>query len=149
MSSDGLTKIDEPECYGLLRTRRLGRIGFRHGDQVLVLPVFYALDGHDIVFRTSPGAKLDAAVLGTRVAFEVDDEHDGWSVLVSGHAAEVRDANEKQRARAVLGRAWPAGERELIVRISGEHVSGRRIPVAAISLVDQPLSDNRLNSTAH
>ena len=148
MSSLGLTKIDEPECYGLLRTRRLGRVGFRHGDQVLVLPVFYALEGHDVVFRTSPGAKLDAAVLATRVAFEVDSEQDGWSVLVCGHASEVRDEDEKQRARAALGNAWPAGQRDLIVRISGERVTGRRVPVA-ISLVDQPPSDKRLNSAAH
>lgn len=127
MTRSGLDIVDETECQSLLAGASFGRIGFRHGETVLVLPVFYALDGRDVVFRTAPGAKLDAAVLTARVAFEVDDEHGGWSVLVVGHAAEIRTAEERRRVRALLRDTWTPGNRELLVRIRAEHVSGRRL----------------------
>jgi nitroimidazol reductase NimA-like FMN-containing flavoprotein (pyridoxamine 5'-phosphate oxidase superfamily) len=127
MTRTGLDLVERDECDALLRTATLGRLGFRHGDMVLVLPVYYALDGGDVVFRTAPGAKLDAAVLGARVAFEVDDETEGWSVLVIGHASEIRDDAERRRVRDALVEHWPTGTRELLVRVAAEHVSGRRL----------------------
>lgn len=125
MTSDGLEFIDEDDCYRLLRSASLGRVGVRHGDLPLVLPVYYAVDGHDIVFRTVPGAKLDAAVLGNRVAFEVDSESDHWSVLVIGHVREIRDAAESDRVRKLVAQPMP-GRHERVVRVVAEHVSGRR-----------------------
>jgi nitroimidazol reductase NimA-like FMN-containing flavoprotein (pyridoxamine 5'-phosphate oxidase superfamily) len=125
MSSDGLEFIAEDECYRLLRGATLGRVGVRHGELPLVLPVYYALDGRDVVFRTVPGAKLDAAVLGNRVAFEVDSEFEHWSVLVIGHVREIRDDAERRRMRDRLSQLIP-GTHERVVRIVAEHVSGRR-----------------------
>jgi nitroimidazol reductase NimA-like FMN-containing flavoprotein (pyridoxamine 5'-phosphate oxidase superfamily) len=127
MISQGLHVLDETECYQLLRQRTFGRVGLRHGDIILVLPVFYALVDHDVVFRTSPGAKLDAAVLEARVSFEVDDPVPGWSVLLVGYAHEITDPDEAARAVAALGHDWPAGERNRLVRIVADRVSGRRL----------------------
>jgi nitroimidazol reductase NimA-like FMN-containing flavoprotein (pyridoxamine 5'-phosphate oxidase superfamily) len=97
-------------------------------DEPVILPVFYALVDGEIVFRTDPGTKLIAAVLETRVAFEVDDADDGWSVLVVGHAHEVRSPSAAMtRLEARLDGLWPPGERERVVRIEIEKVSGRRL----------------------
>jgi nitroimidazol reductase NimA-like FMN-containing flavoprotein (pyridoxamine 5'-phosphate oxidase superfamily) len=128
MTSQGLQRIDEAECRVLLHSRTLGRVGIHIADQLAILPVYYAVMEHDIVFRTDPGTKLDAAVLGTRVVFEVDNASPGWSVMVRGHAQQIRDADDVARARTLLGHDWPAGEREQYVRIVAEQVTGRRLP---------------------
>src|SRR5205085_6325353 len=104
MTNDGLASIEEEDCYRLLRSGTLGRVGVRHGELPLVLPVYYALDGRDVVFRTVPGAKLDAAILGNRVAFEVDSESEHWSVLVVGHVREIRARAERERVRKQLAK---------------------------------------------
>jgi nitroimidazol reductase NimA-like FMN-containing flavoprotein (pyridoxamine 5'-phosphate oxidase superfamily) len=131
MSSEGFERITEEECRQLLAGRGLGRIGFSHGGLILVMPVYFVTIKHDILFRTSPGAKLDAAVLNNRVAFEVDNEAAGWSVLVTGHAAEIREGEQLERAREALADRWPPGMRERFVRVGIEHISGRRLARAA------------------
>jgi nitroimidazol reductase NimA-like FMN-containing flavoprotein (pyridoxamine 5'-phosphate oxidase superfamily) len=129
MTHEGIDVLDRSECYTLLRTQRLGRVALKLGDELVILPVYYAVLDDDVVFRTSPGMKLDAAVLRTTVAFEVDDEvpAPGWSVLVSGHVQELRGAREEEAARTILGHDWPEGEREHIVRLRAEKVTGRRL----------------------
>jgi len=127
MTSNDLDVLDEPECRQLLRDRTFGRVGVQIGTELAVLPVYYAIVDDDIVFRTSPGTKLTAALVGARVAFEIDNPSPGWSVLIRGHAHELRDAQSESRARAALGHDWPAGEREHYVRIATEVVSGRRL----------------------
>lgn len=131
MTSRGLQVLDEVECYQFLHSRTLGRVGVQVAGRVSVLPVYYAVMEHDVVFRTAPGTKLDAAVLGTEVAFEVDNASPGWSVLVRGHAQEIRDDTTLVHAKSLLGHDWPAGERDRCVRIVTEHISGRRLPPGA------------------
>jgi nitroimidazol reductase NimA-like FMN-containing flavoprotein (pyridoxamine 5'-phosphate oxidase superfamily) len=126
----GVSAIDETDCYVLLRGRTLGRVAVKLADDLVILPVYYAVMDRDIVFRTAPGTKLDAAVLKTKVAFEVDGTSPGWSVLVRGHAEELRDPALQTRARSLLGSDWPAGDREELVRIRAERVTGRRLPPA-------------------
>jgi nitroimidazol reductase NimA-like FMN-containing flavoprotein (pyridoxamine 5'-phosphate oxidase superfamily) len=128
MTSQGLETIDRAECDILLRGRTFGRVGVKIADEFAILPVYYAVVDDDIVIRTDPGTKLDAAVMGDRVAFEIDGTAPGWSVLVTGHAREVKDQAEQQRARARLGNDWPEGERDHLVAIRMERVSGRRLP---------------------
>jgi uncharacterized protein len=122
--------LDETECYVLLRGRTLGRVAVKLAEDLVILPVYYAVMDDDIVYRTAPGTKLDAAVLRTKAAFEVDGASPGWSVLVRGHAEEIRAPAEQQRARQLLGNDWPAGERDQLVRIRAEQVTGRRLPPA-------------------
>ncbi len=125
--NDHLEPLSEADCYMHLHRRTLGRVAVHVADDLVILPVYYAVLDHDVVFRTSPGTKLDAAVMGTRVAFEIDSTTPPWSVLVRGHAHEVRGDAEKERARYLLGNDWPAGERERYVRIAAEHVTGRAL----------------------
>jgi nitroimidazol reductase NimA-like FMN-containing flavoprotein (pyridoxamine 5'-phosphate oxidase superfamily) len=128
VTSRGLDLLGTDECIGLLRTNSFGRVGMRLADDPVILPVFYAIVDDEVVFRTDPGTKLIAAVLETRVAFEIDDRADGWSVLVIGRAHEVRNPSPEMTAiETPLDDFWPAGERERFVRIEIERVTGRRL----------------------
>jgi nitroimidazol reductase NimA-like FMN-containing flavoprotein (pyridoxamine 5'-phosphate oxidase superfamily) len=127
MTSRGLDVLTTEECLDLLRQNSFGRVGLKIAEDLTILPVYYASAGDDIVFRTDPGTKLIAAVLDTRVAFEVDDRNDGWSVLVTGHAHEVRAESDAADARERLDQFWADGNRERVVRIEIERITGRRL----------------------
>ncbi len=122
-----LRMADEAERYALLHSRRLGRVGVHLAVEITIFPVSYAVTERDIVFRTGPGTKLSAALLGTRVAFEADKASPGWSVLDRGHAHEIVEHDEKVHAPSRLGHDWPAGERNQFVRITAGQVTGRRL----------------------
>lgn len=128
MSSYGLAILDRPECETLLATQSVGRVGL---STPMVLPVQYSMFDGDVVFRTAPGEKLIAAVLGRTVAFEIDDfdvaAMTGWSVVVVGRAEEVTDRDELARLRELDLRPWAGELRDRFVRIHTEELSGRRI----------------------
>lgn len=125
-----LEELTVGECLELLRSRELGRVGFCVGDDPTILPVNYRVIANGVVFRTAPGAKLAAALVHARVAFEVDDvdveEARGWSVLVVGTATELRDGASREQAESlgVLSRA--PGSKEHFVVVPTEQVTGRR-----------------------
>jgi nitroimidazol reductase NimA-like FMN-containing flavoprotein (pyridoxamine 5'-phosphate oxidase superfamily) len=131
MKTASIEILHEADCLALLREGTLGRVGLRHGTELLVLPVYYAVVDNKIVFRTAPGAKLDAAVLGMNVAFEVDHGSPGWSVLVHGRAEELRSEDDQVKARASLGSDWPPGERERLTAIRIDRITGRRLHFAS------------------
>ena len=83
-----LTELSTEECYALLASRPVGRIAFVVDDAPIVLPVNHAVDGDDIIFRTSPRTELGRRMIRGQVAFEVDDfdefNQSGWSVLFQG-----------------------------------------------------------------
>jgi nitroimidazol reductase NimA-like FMN-containing flavoprotein (pyridoxamine 5'-phosphate oxidase superfamily) len=125
--------ISEEECALLLTAGRVGRVGVSQGALPVVLPVNYAVLDGDVVIRTGAGTKLDAALAGAVVAFEIDSVdpvyHAGWSVMVQGRAREVVDPDELKRVRALPLAPWAAGVRDRFVRIATERISGRRIAV--------------------
>lgn len=89
---DSVKALTEDDCLPLLRSREVGRIAFDFEGKVEIFPVNYGMEGKIIVFRTSPGTKLDA-VSRTSVVFEVEswdpDSGIGWSVVARGRAEEV------------------------------------------------------------
>jgi nitroimidazol reductase NimA-like FMN-containing flavoprotein (pyridoxamine 5'-phosphate oxidase superfamily) len=134
MSHERWHELSEDECHALLGQGHLGRIGLVEGDRPMILPVNYVVDGAAVVFRTDEGSKLDAALRGALVAFEVDgvnNEHrTGWSVLVRGRAEPVTDRSELERLRRLPLVPWAPGAKPHYVRILADEVSGRRISVA-------------------
>jgi nitroimidazol reductase NimA-like FMN-containing flavoprotein (pyridoxamine 5'-phosphate oxidase superfamily) len=68
-----IEELGSAECWELLASQQVGRIGFVAEAQPVILPVNYAVDGTTVVFRTAPGGKLNAAIQGQRVAFQVDE----------------------------------------------------------------------------
>lgn len=122
------------ECWALLRAHVVGRIAVVSGDQPLVVPMNYAVDGDALVVRTGEGEVHDAAV-GAQVAFQLDHfddrDHSGWSVLVRGRAAEVGPSTAPRLARDTRSSGvepWAPGRREHWLRIVPQHVSGRLVP---------------------
>ena len=69
-------------------THTFGRVVAKIGDTISAFPVYFRFVDGSIVFRTDPGMKLAAAVLRTSVAFEIDDEAEGWSVMASGQCED-------------------------------------------------------------
>jgi nitroimidazol reductase NimA-like FMN-containing flavoprotein (pyridoxamine 5'-phosphate oxidase superfamily) len=127
MSHSGLDVLSVAESTELLRTHTFGRVVAKVGNDIAAFPVYYAyLDGA-IVYRTDPGTKLAAAVLRTYVSFEIDDEKDGWSVMAFGPCEELRSPRAIEEAHEVLGTTWPDAERQRIVRIRPERITGRRL----------------------
>jgi nitroimidazol reductase NimA-like FMN-containing flavoprotein (pyridoxamine 5'-phosphate oxidase superfamily) len=125
-----LERLPTRECLALLRSHELGRIGFKLGRRPVILPVNYRVIANGIVFRTAPGTKLSAAVLRSDVAFEVDaaepDGRAGWSVLVVGHATELRAEKSLQEARRLGVSPWAPGAHDHFVVVPIEEISGRR-----------------------
>ncbi len=95
-----------------------------------IFPVNYTIFGDAIVFRTVPGTKLRAALDHTVVAFEVDEideaTQSGWSVLVVGVAAELT-GDQREQALALPLEPWAPGEREHVIGITQDVISGRRL----------------------
>ena len=105
----GLEILHLGDCFRLLESVTLGRIGFSSGGEVLVLPVIFLVDGQDVVFRAKVGSKLASVEVGQYVTFEVDSydaaEGTGWSVVVRG-LAEVQPETECARLDTLGMEAW-------------------------------------------
>ena len=124
-------ELTKGECFELLAREQLGRVAVVDDRGPIVLPVNFVLDRHMVVFRTDEGTKLDAAIRGSRVAFEIDGTdaaaHTGWSVMVRGEAVEVTDPAELARLSRLPLSPWAPGAKTRYVRILPAVLTGRRI----------------------
>jgi hypothetical protein len=128
-----LVELDHEECYRLLSTHEIGRLGVNAEHYPLIFPVNYAVEHGVIVIRTHAGTKLRAAG-HANVTFEVDDidrrSRTGWSVLVRGLAEEVTSDHRAElvaRTEATGVRPWAPGDHGRWMRIIPQAISGRRI----------------------
>lgn len=140
LDHNGLIVLSRGQCLRLLRRCRIGRVVVSVGALPAAFPVNFAVLDDDIVFRSSPGTKLSAALEESVVGFEVDRIDPffecGWSVLVQGTSSVIVDPDELQRARRLPLRPWAPGERRHYVRVRSELVSGRRFLPRAHPLAD-------------
>ena len=126
-----LRTLSPGECFELLEPGGIGRVGFTSSDGIMMLPVNFVLSGKAVVFRTAPDTLL-AVYATAQVSFESDrlDEiaHEGWSVLIQGHAHKISDEREIRHLeeRACL-QPWASGARDVYVRIAPIRISGRRL----------------------
>ncbi len=126
-----LRTLSPGECFELLEPGGIGRVGFASAGGIMMLPVNFAVSGRAIIFRTAPDTLL-ALYADSPVSFEADrvDEarHEGWSVLVHGHAHKVTDEREVTRLEDRTGlEPWAAGARDVYVRIAPTRITGRRL----------------------
>jgi nitroimidazol reductase NimA-like FMN-containing flavoprotein (pyridoxamine 5'-phosphate oxidase superfamily) len=128
-----LQVLDADECYRLLATQQIGRLGVNAEHYPLIFPVNYAIDRDVIVIRTGAGTKLSAAD-HANVTFEVDEidprTRSGWSVLVRGLAEEVTSAHGAEmleRTKAAGAEPWAPGDRGRWLRLIPQGITGRRI----------------------
>jgi nitroimidazol reductase NimA-like FMN-containing flavoprotein (pyridoxamine 5'-phosphate oxidase superfamily) len=125
---NGLEVLGSEECLRLLRSASVGRIGITSGALPVILPINYRVDGERILFRSTPGTKLDAATRHAVVAFEVDQvdpvNHSGWSVVVTGIATDLEPAPGDGKSATPR---WASGSDDRLVSISIDEISGRRL----------------------
>jgi nitroimidazol reductase NimA-like FMN-containing flavoprotein (pyridoxamine 5'-phosphate oxidase superfamily) len=131
VTSYGLEILSAEECRSLLAGHSIGRVAVWSGEHPAVLPVLYGMLDGDVVFRTAPGEKLIAAVLGHEVVFEIDEAdpnaHTGWSVNVVGRAERIVDPAGQERAGQLGLAPWAGDYRDEYVRVRSERISGRRV----------------------
>jgi uncharacterized protein len=128
----GLEILHLGDCFLLLKSVPVGRVGFIAGGEVVILPVNFLVDGQDVLFATGAGSKLSAVEVGHYVGFEADSydaaTRTGWSVVVKG-LAEIVDDDEAVRCDGLGPTSWGgAANGRVWVRIRPASVSGRRIP---------------------
>jgi nitroimidazol reductase NimA-like FMN-containing flavoprotein (pyridoxamine 5'-phosphate oxidase superfamily) len=141
-----LERLDEAECLRLISPGGIGRIAFTGRYGLTVLPVNYKLHDGAIVFRTaqdSPtGEDLRTGIAHAeyQVAFEIDQvdpqTREGWSVLIHGPAHHMSTDAELAVVLESGVEPWPGGDREHVIRITPNTVTGRRLshrPAAASS----------------
>lgn len=125
-----IRELPEQECYALLTSTTVGRIGFVLDERICIFPVNYAVSGRDLVVRTSSeGALSRLAEEGARVAFEVDHHDDlagsGWSVLMDARLSGLGDGELSEAADRVS--PWAGNERTTRLRLHIDSISGRRV----------------------
>ena len=131
LDRNGLEVLDSEDCLNLIATQPIGRVIVSSMALPAAFPVNFALMDGDVVFRTGVGSKLAAAVDNVVVAFEVDefeaDTFVGWSVLVTGHSAEITDPDELERAHQLPLAPWLPTVPSRFVRIRTQLITGRRL----------------------
>ena len=123
---EGVARLTSEECWNLLRANEFGRLAFRLVDEVHITPINYAVGHETLLFRTAEGNKLLSVVLGSEVAFEIDeyDEESARSVVVRG-TPRLLGEDEAHRAENVPLRPWVGAYKYNVVEIVPENVTGR------------------------
>lgn len=127
-----LQELTEQECFDLLTTVAVGRLGVELEGMPAIVPVNFVVVDDRVIVRSGPGAKFAAAVEQPVVAFQADDYDadggQGWSVLIRGKASVIMEPDELLEARKRKLEAWafPAGEAFHYLQIEARWVSGRR-----------------------
>jgi len=141
-ASPTMNVLSSDECFQLLATHEIGRIGVVAGGYPLILPVTYRLDGTTVVIRTHPGTILQSAE-HANVTFEVDDidrtSRSGWSVLIRATAEEVGEEHRAELAERTLQsglEAWAPGDKGHWLRLIAHEVTGRRIVPGELPALD-------------
>lgn len=128
-----LATIDDAGCVRLLAAVDVGRLAVVVDGRPRIVVLNYLLDGRHLVFRTRQDALLARLTEGgaqVHVEFEVDSSfapaRSGWSVIATGLLVRERDAPREAVARERI-RAWAQGERDTILRLDVEELTGRRV----------------------
>ena len=119
-------RLATEECWALLESETFGRLAYRLVDEVHVVPLDYAADGHRIYLRTASGNKLLAAELDSDVALETDwrGSNAAWSVVVRGRLRRL----EPGELAAVVPepRPWLGDVPHEVVELVASEIDGRR-----------------------
>lgn len=123
----GVSRLTHDEAVALLGRNTVGRFAYVARQGVPdVVPVNYVWRDGEILIRSGPGPKLQAAQRGERVAFEVDeldvDRRTGCSVVVTGQAGVDHTQLDDPDLEP-----WASGPRRHLIRITPTRVDGRRI----------------------
>jgi len=97
--------------------------------------VNYVPTNGTLLIRTGEGTKLASLADRQAVAVEADGMNQygtiAWSVILKGRAVVVSDAEEAQDAMDAGLSPWQPGQKNVLIRITPEEVSGRRFVIVA------------------
>jgi uncharacterized protein len=131
----GIKHLTSTECWDAIRNAEVGRLGVIIDGRPEIFPVNYAVDGETVVFRTGEGTKLDGALSGNPVVFEVDgfDPESGraWSAVLKGEAGMPESTQDIVDTLELPIFPWQGGIKSRYVRIVPAEVTGRRFRVQA------------------
>ena len=140
-SDYGLLELDRTQCLALLTTEPVGRLVRAALPAPSIIPVGFVLHAGAVHVRTSRATCEDAVLAGVFVAFEADafdaGTRTGWSVVVLGRPELVEDPLALEQVEGLLTRSWASGDRDSVLRIPVELVSGRRVgrgPLPALTV---------------
>lgn len=127
-----LDEIDEDECWELLASVEVSRVGIAVNGRIDVLPVNHTvIDGH-VAWLSSAGTKLGVAAAEQPIALEADDidatGRRGWSVVVHGIARIVTDGSLEQSLYDNERTPWASADKRTIwIEVAEPKISGRRV----------------------
>lgn len=128
-------ELSTDECWKVLRSSRVGRLGICQGGRPAVFPINYIVHQHGVVFRTAAGSKLSGSQHAD-VAFEIDDydEASGQasSVMISGRAEQIVEPDDWIAANRLPLFPWHIAPKAHLVRISPTSITGRRFLAAYV-----------------
>ncbi len=128
--------LSRGECMRLLPMAPIGWISYCHASHPQLVPVNFLVHQDEVVARTTYGDKLAAAAHELTMSVGVADidpvTRTGWSVIVTGRARLLGDADDLDLAGITLGplEAWAPGEKDFYIAIPATEISGRRISSA-------------------
>jgi len=121
-----LRELENEEALHRLGTVPFGRVVFSQNAMPAIRPVNHFLDRGAVIIRTHLGSMLLRSV-GVIVAYEADeiDPHTrlGWSVIITGRARLVLEADEARRYEEML-RPWIDGPMNQLIRIRPGMITG-------------------------
>ncbi|WP_181311631.1 pyridoxamine 5'-phosphate oxidase family protein [Nocardioides campestrisoli] len=131
---DDVVELSPDECRELLGRDVVGRVAFTTPRGPRIVPVNYTVGADAVAIRTTAYSELATYAPGTSVAFEIDHLDRalgrGWSVIVLGHCERGPDqavVGAGTGERAESPEPWAGGHRTLLLRISLDEVTGRRV----------------------
>ena len=115
----------------LLGSVPYGRVVFTHRALPAIRPVNHIVDNGEVIIRSSLGSGISgAAGTGMVVAYEADvldpATRTGWSVVVTGLARVVDDADDIARYERLLD-PWVDGRMDCVIRIPPDLVTGYQL----------------------
>ena len=119
--------MPEDEAWDFLRGHEVGRLALTAGGIIDIYPITYVVDGHSIVFITSPGTKLLELTVNDQVAFEVDAYDDSFarSVVLHGTAQRLETSAEIEAAEKLPLASLIPTVKTRFVRIHPVSITGR------------------------
>lgn len=131
---DDAEELSPPTAWELVRQAAVGRLAVVVDGKPEIFPVTPLVDHGTVVFRTAVGTKLSGCI-GKPVAFEIDGYDpvagSAWSVVIKGHAHEIRRTHEMIESLGLPLTPWHPGVKPRFVRIEPDTVTGRRFAIRA------------------
>jgi hypothetical protein len=140
-------ELDDRDCRSLLRTARIGRVGYTRDALPAIAPVTFCLHADHVVIPSRSRSHLLPGTNGAVVAFQVDsldpDTCAGWTVTVVGPSRSVTDPTgiaALDRLPWARPARWPD---RCYISIAIGLVAGWRAGPQRDVLVPAPLGDGR------